>query len=82
MQKGAHLSGAGLGKVSDENDTLRRREGTDRLADLEDELLEEGGLVRGVVLEVGLHRDVGDNGLSSELVRDLRGSRVVSAGPT
>ena len=46
------LAGARLGQVRDDVDLLGRREGADDLAHLEDELLDEAGLVGGVVAEL------------------------------
>lgn len=74
----AYLSRASLGEITDENDPLGCGERTDRLAHLEDELLEETRLVRVVVLEVGLHRNVSNDSLASELVGNLGKARGVS----
>lgn len=49
---------AHLGKIRDQDNALRRRERTDRLADLEHQLLEQRRLVRVVKLEVRLQRHV------------------------
>ena len=46
--------------------TLRRRKGTDVLADLQGELLLDGALA--VVFELGLERDEGVDGLAGHLV--------------
>ena len=69
MSTSAYLPRPRLGQVRDDKDLLRRGEGADDLADLEDELLDERGLVVGVVLELGLERHEGVDGLAGELVR-------------
>lgn len=48
----AYLSRAGLGQVVHNVDLLGCREGSDDLADLEREFLDEGTAVGGVVLEL------------------------------
>lgn len=47
-----HLAGTGLGEVRDDEDLLGGRERSDDFADLEGELLGEGGFVVGVVGEL------------------------------
>ena len=57
-----------LRQVRHNVDLLRRRERTDDLANLDDELLHQARLICGVVRELGLQRDEGVDGLASELV--------------
>ena len=58
------LARASLGQIGYNINLLRRREGTDNLANLEDEFLGEGGFVSGLVLEFWLQGDEGTDGLT------------------
>ena len=57
-----------LRQVRHNVDLLRRRERTDDLANLDDELLHQARLICGVVRELGLQRDEGVDSLACELV--------------
>jgi hypothetical protein len=76
-RKGTHFAGARLGQVRDDEDLLRRGEGANDLAHLDDELFGEGTFVAWVVFELAGRTVSEDEGRSVE--QGTHGLRVTNA---